>query len=796
MLRRNLITAFRNILGNKTYSLINIVGLSIAMAVSFLILLYLINEFSYEKVHEKRDQIYRVLCAVEYNDKENLHGNNFGLLVPTMKKDIPEIKNATIFESVTPNPFFVKTDDEYILETGSIYMAHKDFFDIFTLPVNQGNASLLFENPNSLVITERIAKKYFGDKNPIGESIILLINTEDQLFTVSGVVKNHTENTIIKSDFITKYDPEKFPGLIGWKYRMFETYIFLSENTDKSIVENKLNEIAQRYHAQEPTNYKLQNLKDIYLHSKSIVSTQKQRGSFTSIYIFSAIAICILIIGCINFIILSTARSTIRSKEIGIRKVIGASRKTIIRQVLLESVFLSYLSLPLALVLAERMLPMVSNLFGKELSISYIQNWQYIAGFIIITLIVGLISGSYISLHLSKLKPIDIFANSINKRNKRSVLQKTLIVFQLVIFIVLMVCTSSINKQVKYAMNMNTEIKIENLIDIDNNKETIKNYTTFKNELEKSPEITDISVSMTNLLSKNRWGNELKSTDGSEKSSAAFQYYVDFNYLETVKINLIEGRSFSDNVEREKTDVILNETAVKELGYTNPVGKTISTRKYSADESEFEIIGVVKDFISGSVHFETMPISIFIRQENHKPNNILVRVKDGRSNSAINYIEDVWGKLSGGKPIEYTFMDDKFNQLYKSEVNLGKTINLFTILAIFISSLGLFGLSIFIAKQKTKEIGIRKVNGAEIKDIVVLITKEFLLVVLIANLIAIPVSILIMNKWLENFAYKTDIGFMVFISAAFLSAIIIILTLSFNAIKAAKRNPIESLRYE
>lgn len=796
MFKKNIINVFRSILANKTYSLINIVGLSIAMAVSFLILLYVINELSYDKVHEKRDRIYRVLNYSTDEGRDNLRGINYSLLVPTMKKDIPEIENASIFDIITPNQFYVKTNDEFILETGSIYMAHNDIFNIFTLPVIKGNTTLLFENPNSIVITQRIAEKYFGDEDPVGQSITLLINTENKLFTITGVIKNHNDNTIFKADFITKYNPEDHTWVLGWKYVIFETYILLSENTDKSIVENKLNELGKRYHPEQKKKYELQNLEDIYLHSKSIIVRQKEHGSYTSIFIFSAIAICILIIGCINYIILSTARSTLKSKEIGIRKVIGAGRKTIIKHILLESVFIAYISLPLALVLAERMLPVVSNLFGKALSISYVQNWQYITGFLIITLIVGLISGSYISLHLSKLKPVEIFSNSINKRNKRSTIQKSLIVFQLVIFIILFVCTSTINKQVKYAMNMDSEIKMENLIHIDNSKGVIKNYEILKNELEKNPEITDISVSMSNLLERNRWANEFKSTDGTEKKSIGFQYYVDFDYLETVKTRLIEGRFFSDNVKTEKSKVIINETALKILDYTNPIGKTITSKKYGEDEQEYEIIGLVKDFISGSIRSATEPILIFIREQSHKANHFLVRLKDGYSENVVNFIKEEWNKLSEGKPLEYDFMDDKFNKMYISEVNLGKTINLFTILAIFISSLGLFGLSLFISKQKSKEIGIRKVNGAEMIDIISLIVKEFLWLVLIANIIAIPISILVMNKWLENFAYKTNMGLLVFIAAFLASSIIVLLTLGFNAVKAAANNPAEVLQYE
>ncbi|MFC2098087.1 ABC transporter permease, partial [Bacteroidota bacterium] len=733
------------------------------------ILLYVINEFSYESSHKNRDNIYRVLSYSTEDSGDEKMAINSSLLVPTIKNDVPEIIAATRLNKLEGRPFFIKSENEFIRETSSIYKVDEDFFKIFTFPIVYGNPDKLFNDPSSIVITEEISSKYFGEKNPIGDILEILEYDDIKAYTVSGVIKNSPDNTIIKPDFIVNIDPTIPAFARAWGPRGFECFVLTRSDIEKSIIEEKLKQIPKNHHPEQKWTYCLQNLGDIYLNSGSIIYGTSEHGNIKTILMFSGIAVLILIIACLNYIILSTTQSVTRSKEIGIRKVLGAYRKNLIRQILMESVLISIISLPLALVIAERMRPVVSELFGKDLPIAYSHNWQYLIGFICITIIVGIISGAYLSLHLSRLNPIHMLNKSANRGRKRSVLQKVLITIQLVIFITLMVCTSIINRQVHFSTNTYLGYNKDKLIDLKcNDKGLLKNYKIFKEELEKYPEILKVTGARTGLLSDQRIANTVQAFKESEKEISMFYIIADFDYFEALDLEVAEGLGFIGDNSKESDKILLNETAVKELGYDDPIGKTVFT-----NSKNYEIAGIVKNFNMESLHNEVPPIIFFKNSEGNQLNQILVRTKNDINPEIIKTIKETWNKLSDGIPMESTLMKDKIQTLYKSEVNLGKTINLFTILTIFISALGLFGLSLYLSRQKTKEIGIRKVNGAGIKNIITLIIKEFLWVILIANIIAIPISIFIMNKWLENFAYKTNIGFMVFVSAALLSGVIV-----------------------
>lgn len=819
MFSNNLKIIIRNILKNKINSGINIIGLSVGMAASFLILLYVINEFSYDKVHKNIDNIYRILSYKTEGSDDSMMAINSSRLVPTIKDEIPEIAGASRVNKIEGYPFFVVLNEEYYRETSSIYKVDKDFFKIFSFEVKYGNPDIFFNEPNSIVITERISSKYFGENNPVGENLDIHFDTEVTSYTISGVINNPPDNTIMKPDYLIDIDPVIPDFAKSWAGRGFESFILCEKGSDPEIVEQKLMDIPAKHHPDSKYTYRLQKLNDIYLKSESIDYGTQEKGNMSLIVMFSGIAVLILIIACLNYIILSTTQSVTRAKEIAIRKVIGASRNKLIKQILMESIFISVISLPVALVIAERMRPVVSELFGKSLPIDYVQNWQYIIGFICITIIVGIISGVYLSLYLSKLKVVQIF-NKVGISNKRrSLMQKSLIIIQLVTFIVLMVCTSIINKQVSFATSRDLGFNQEKLIDIKcNDQSVLDNYQIFKQELEKYPEINKLSGANTGLLSDGIIVNTVQTFKGSEKEIAMYYYMVNYDYLETLGMEIVDGRSFyadnysesddpdsnekainelNENIPFSSRDrakigkVLLNEAAVKELGYTDPVGKTVYTM-----EKDYEIIGIVKDFNSESLHNEVSPVLFLKNPEGKNLGQLIIRLEGEYSDKIDIILKKSWDMFSEGKPIEYSQVSDMVNNMYKSEINLGKTINIFTILCIVISGLGLFGLSLFMARQKSKEIGIRKVNGARIRDVIILIVKQFVSVILIANVLSVPIVIYIMNKWLENFEFKTRIDPIVFFIAAVISTLIVLLTLSLNAIRAARTNPVESLRYE
>ncbi|MFC2097701.1 ABC transporter permease, partial [Bacteroidota bacterium] len=783
------------------------------------ILLYVINEFSYDKVHKNIDNLYRVLSYNIEGSDDSKMAINSSKLVPTIKNEIPEIARASRVNKIENYTFFVVLNGEYYRETSSIYKVDKDFFKMFSYDVKYGNPDFFFNEPNSIVINERISSKYFGEANPVGENIDIHFDTNITSYTVTGVIYNPPDNTIMKPDYLIDIDPLIPERARGWSSRGFGSFILIKKGSNPEMVEKKLMDIQAKHHPDSKYTYCLQKLKDIYLKSESIQYGNQEKGNMSLVLLFSGIAVLILIIACLNYIILSTTQSVTRAKEIAIRKVIGASRNILIKQILMESVFISVISLPLALVIAERMRPLVSELFGKSLPIDYVQNWQYIIGFICITIIVGIISGTYLSLYLSKLKVVQIFNKAGISNKRRSFMQKSLIIFQLITFVVLMVCTSIINKQVGFATTRDLGFNKEKLIDIKcNDQMVLDNYKIFKQELEKYSEINMVSGANTGLLSDGIIVNTVQTSEGSEKEIAMYYYIVNYDYLDALGMEIIDGRSFyadlssgsddPDSNERaikeltenipissggpvKPGEVLLNEAAVEELGYTDPIGKTVYTM-----EKNYEIIGIVKDFNSESLHNEVSPVLFLKNPEGKNLGQLIVRLENEYSEKIDNILKKSWNMFSEGKPIEYSQVTDMVNNMYKSEINLGKTINIFTILCIVISGLGLFGLSLFMARQKSKEIGVRKVNGARVKDVILLIVKQFVPVILIANVLAIPIALYIMNKWLENFEFKIQIDPFVFIIAAIISTLIVLLTLSLNAYRAAKINPVDSLRYE
>jgi putative ABC transport system permease protein len=511
------------------------------------------------------------------------------------------------------------------------------------------------------------------------------------------------------------------------------------------------------------------------------------QGNINNVYIFSLIGIIILVIACINYTILSTAKSSTRSKEIGIRKVLGAGKNTLLKQILGESVLISFISLPVALLLAHLLLPSVNQLFRKQLVIHYSENWQFIAGFILLTLFVGLISGSYLAFYLSSFQPVDVLKSKINIGITRSIYQKILIIIQLIIFVVLILGTCIIYKQIHYALHKDMGLNKEGLVIIHYDDDGFrKRYESFKNEISKNPDIINVSGAMFSPPYNGGMQWDVPRIDDPDQIIKVEGLAVDFNYIETLGFTLSEGRTFSKEFGSDSSAIMLNETAVKKLGLADPVGKMIDDRL---------IIGVIKDFHLHSFHKAIMPMIIDIMLMKYA-GEVVVRIKPDNISTTMNFIEDKWKEFAPDVPFDYSFFDDALEELYSEEQRFGKIISLFTLLAVFIASIGLFGLSLFIGEQRVKEIGIRKVFGSSVSRIVKLILKEYLLMVLIANLIAWPVAYFIMNKWLQNFAYHAKIDFWLYIGAAALSMFIVLMTMSFQTIKAAQTNPAETLKYE
>jgi putative ABC transport system permease protein len=793
MLKHYFKIAIRSIIKSKIVSIISIISFAVGLTSALLILLYVVNETSYDRYNKNRKYIYRILTEIVDNWEEP---RTQYILAPTLKSNYPEIINITRINNLFAD---VKKGEEYITNV-QLRSADNDIFKIFTLPFLKGDPESALMDPFSVVISESMSREYFVDQDALGKSLTVKIWGEEIQLTVSGVMKNIPENSTFKADFIVptdlsvKYWSQRFDyngSMDDWMAPFYgETYLLLPENYGPAELENKFAEFEKTYLPEvlrEIMRFHLQPLMDVYLRSSHLVNNSGIIGNIKNVYIFSLVGFIILIIASINYSILTAARLSTRSKEIGIRKVLGAGKNTLVKQILGESVITSFISLPFALLLAHLLLPAVNQLLRKQLVIHYTENWQYIAGFLLLTLFVGILSGSYLAFYISSFRPVDVLKSKVNNFITRSVYQKVLIITQLIIFIILILGTSVIYKQIHYALHQDMGLNKEGLVMIHfDNDDFRKRYGSFKNELSKNPDILNVSGAMFSPPYNGGMYWDIPRTDEPDQVLKVEGLSVDFNYIETLGFKLIDGRTFSEKFASDSTAIMLNETAVKKLGLVNPVGEMIDKKT---------VIGVIKDFHLHSFHMEINPMVIFMLDLKYA-GEVVIRINPDNIPATLDFIENKWKEFAPDVLFDYSFFDDLLKELYSEERRFGQMISLITLLAIFISSIGLLGLALFIGEQRVKEIGIRKVFSSSVSLIVKLILKEYIWMVLIANVVAWPVAYYLMNKWLQNFVYHTKINFWLYILAAVLSIFIVLITISFQTIKAAQTNPAETLKYE
>ena len=793
MFKNYLKIAVRNLIRHKTYSFINIAGLAIGMGSCFLILVYMLNEISYDKHHVNKDRAYRVLQ----------HHFDFGfipmtsyMLAPTLKNDFPEIeKFARVSSSF--NDIFVKKDNEFIKE-GIAHYADPEIFDILTIPLSMGNPKTALSDPYSVIISEKIAKKYFVNQNPIGE--VLTISSGSLVnYRIAGVLKETNFRSHFEPNFIipTSYMISKMDPYIieNWMANNCATYILLRNNCNASELEAKLEGFAIKHLPEDiKSEFYLQSVSDIYLHSEHISYDMiTKNGNLNYVYSFSTIAILILLIACINYILLSTARSTTRAKEIGIRKVVGASRSDLTKQVLSESLCISFVSLPLTIVLVELFLSHLNHLLGLSLSTNFLSNWEIILLFLLITVIVGILSGIYITFYASSFQPVEILRNKFSIGKPRSSLRRCLIIIQVMIFIVLIFCSLTITRQMRYIKNKDLGFNKEHLLIVySHGGDFRQKCISLKNELLQSLYIVNVSIA--NFAPPREGSNESTFISTTHKKIETELIYADSDYSTTLEIELAEGRNFSDEFIPDYTNsVILNQAAVKQLEIDNPIGHNI--KLWGKDK---KIIGVIKDPHFHSLHEQIKPTMILPNNPSNltKSNVLLVRIQPWDIRKTVNFIEKKWYEFFHSSPFNYSFMDEKFDQTYIADMLLGKLIGYFTFLAIFVACIGQFGLVLFTTERRTKEIGIRKVLGSSVQNIVIMLIKEYIILIIIASIIAYPFAHYIINRWLQNFAYKIYAGLGIFFLSGIIALIVALLTIGSQSVRAAKANPVDSLRYE
>ncbi len=805
MFKNYLKVALRNLWKNKGFSAINIIGLATGLAVCLLIVLYVVDELSYDKYNINADRIYRIDADIYFNNTQAIFAVAPDPLAPALLRDYPEVEQIARLNY--QGDILVKKDNQNVKDHNAVF-ADSTFFKVFTVPMIEGDPSTALKEPNSIVIDETTAKRYFNSTHVVGKTLYVDNSTNCK---ITGVIKDIPKQSHFHFSFIRPRGKDNDSWLSNntYNYILVRSGISqqkLQSDVDATIKKYLGKELEEQLHSslkdlQSKGNhfiYHAMPLTDIHLHSDKSYEIEAN-GDISYVYIFSVIAVFILLIACVNFMNLSTARSANRAKEVGVRKVAGSPRSYLIIQFLTESLLISFFSLLIAIIIAASLLPLFNQLASKEMHVSTLfASWLFPV-MIALVFVVGCVAGSYPAFYLSSFQPIQVLKGKIAKGFKSSWLRSSLVVFQFSISIILIVGTIVIYNQLhfissrKIGYNRNQVIVLHNAWYLD------KQIHTFRNELLNIPGVTNATISG-DLPTGINFDNEgwfRDATMDATKAVVLTNFYVDESYIPTLGMQMVQGRNFSKDFPSDSTGIILNEAAVKVLGFKDPFKETLYRPDFSNGTINgaiaYHVVGVVKDFNFSSMHQHVGPLII---QQGDNWGSIAIRVNTKNIASVINKVEDNWKTMAPGQPFTYTFMDADFNKVYTAEQQTGKLFITFAVFAIFIGCLGLFGLVTYAAEQRTKEISVRKVLGASVSGIVAMLSKDFAKLVLIASLIAFPVAWWAMDKWLQSFAYRISINWWVFVIAGMAAIVIALITVSFQAFKAAVANPVKSLRTE
>jgi putative ABC transport system permease protein len=799
---------WRNLLKNKGFSIINILGLATGLACFVLIALYVTDELSYDKFNKNAARIYRVDSDIKFGGNEMRLAVNSAPMGATLKKDYPQVEQyVRIFGSGDGK--LVKKGTEYINEQKS---AHVDstFFSVFTLPAISGNTVTALNEPNTVVITASTAKKYFGTTEAVGKTI----EANKTPYKVMAVIKDFPKNAHFNFDFLYSMDNADYGDWGNFLSHNFQTYIVLQNGTDYKKFEKNFAQVLQKYivpqarqfmqinsmedfeKAGNKLQYSLMPLTDIHLKSDRIAELSPN-GNIQYVYIFGAVAIFVLLIACINFMNLSTARSANRAKEVGIRKVLGTGKGALIAQFLSESIIMVTISLILALLIAFLVLPYFNTIAAKSLSLRNLLNLYILPFLVLLPFVVGLLAGGYPAFFLSRFNPISVLKGNTGTGFKKSNLRSSLVVFQFTTSIILIIGTIVVYNQLNYIQTKNLGFNKDQVLIINGTGALEQNARAFKNEVLNLPGVSIGTLSGYLPIASSARNDNSYSREPVMNVNNGFNmqtWRIDHDYIKTFGMEIIKGRDFSKDFPSDSAGIIINETTAKILGYEDPVGQKIYTIEEVPEKViAYHIIGVVKNFNFNSLRENIGPLSFFLGKSEWRAS---FKVSANNIESLLQQVENKWKTLAPGMPFSYEFLDQGFDNMYRVEQRVGKIAITFAILSILIACLGLFGLATFMAEQRTKEIGIRKVLGASVSNVVSMLSKDFLKLVTIAFCFAVPLAWWAMHTWLQDFAYRIDIAWWVFVLAGFIALIIAVMTVSFRAIKAALANPTKSLRAE
>jgi putative ABC transport system permease protein len=810
MLKNYFKIAFRNMAKYRVISFINLFGLTIGLSCCLLILTYILHEESYDKYNSKAGRIWRVTRS--FNNKDGIVSLHLGAVAPPfgplLQNDFPDIQKITRLLPAGSNPIRY---EEKLFNEENIFFADNNIFSVFDVNIIRGDRTNALNDPFTVVMTEDVAHKYFGDADPINK-VIRLDNRYN--FRVSGIIAPVPENSHFHPNFMLSFNTLKDTAIYGeknlatnWGNNSFYTYLLLPENYPAKSLEARFPAFVDRHMpfnkkdpSSQPSKYTklyVQNLTDIHLHGHTDEEIETN-GDSSRVTIFGAIALFILLIACINYMNLSTARSTLRAKEIGIRKVSGAQRHEIIAQFLSESVLISWLAIILATAITLLAMPWLNGLTGLHLSAAILLHWYILLPLILTPFAVGILSGLYPALFLSSFQPVKVLKGLFKAGGNTVSFRKVLVVLQFSISIVLLISTAIVFQQLHYMQNAKLGFDKEHVVTLRYNNGLDKTFESFRSALQQDPHV--LSITRSSRIPSGRLldeqGAQSESGDSLRPVNADIKYVaVDHDFVKTYGIPIVAGRDFSRNYATDSTGYLVNVAATKVLGIKNP--QEMVGRNFAYGGVKGKVVGIMGDFNFEDMHQSILPIIFVIPPANQDAfGRISVKVAGSDINATMAHIENTWKRYLPEVPYDFTFLDERFQQLYKTEQQQGSLFTAFAGIAIFIACLGLLGLSAFAISQRIKEIGVRKVLGASTGSIVTLLSTDFLKLVAIAALIAFPVGWFTMHNWLHDFAYRISIQWWVFIAAGVLAAAVALFTIAFQAIKAAMANPVKALRSE
>ena len=807
MLGNYLKIAARNFKKQKIYALINVAGLAVGIACSMLIALFVRSELSYDRFHENVDRIYRVVMRIHVGTNQFEIALCPSPLSEALTETFPEIvHSARLFtrQSRSSNTY-VRYEDRQFKEEGFIW-ADPAIFKIFTIPIVSGDPESVLKEKNTVVLTPTMAMKYFGNNDPVGKMITL---EDGSLYKITGIVEEMPANSNIHYDFIASFQSLSKSRDPDWYDTAVHTYILLRDGFPADQLDDKFPEFSRKYY--EPIVQKtmgvsydaflesgnlfgffLQPIKDIHLNP-GIQNEFEPTGSKQTVVIFSAISFIILIVACINFINLATARSAKRANEVGVRKVLGSNRKQLIWQFLTESIFLSAFSVVLGIGIVSLVLPLFNNLVGKSLDLAFLLDWTFFPWIIAVMFIIGLVAGIYPAFLLASFQPVAVLKGKMSTRTGGRQFRNILVVVQFTASIVLFIGTFAVYSQLKYIRDKDLGFDKEHVVVIQSAEKLGPNQEAFKNDLKQNTDI--LAATFTDCLPQFLLEVKMFQKEGAvdKKNHTFITITSDYDFIAVYRPKLAEGRFFSRKQSTDDYAALVNQAALRVLDIGMPLETRLLRMGYR--DKPYHIIGVLEDFHMEPLHNQIQPMAVLLLQ-NKFGVLLSIRIRAGRVREALGFIESRWRRFVPDQPAEYVFYDDNFDLSYETEIRASHVISTFAVLAIFIASLGLFGIASFTTEQRTKEIGIRKVMGASVAVVISLLSTDSVKWVVLANIIAWPVAYFAMDKWLQNFAYRIHMQFWMFIASAVFALVIAIITVGYQTIKAARANPVDALRYE